>query len=210
MAYRPPTQSHSVSNPVQDFNDGQGTWQTVKTKSIFSSDPSPWQQSALRRIMNPEVKEPVLKSGPKKFEDLKQEDFPTLGGKTVPVKSGVSKSSSTESMAERMKKKIKEEEEEEERLRKELEEQKEEEEKQRNALNSILPGTFVSNIRLMKRFENEQRHTYGSEDNEYENEYDLEYNEYEYEYRAKTPPFPQHAAYDAEYNNEYDDEENSY
>ncbi len=195
MAYRPPTKSVYASAPAAtpaprptflEPDDGEGKWQL----------------SALRR-KKPEPVTSVAPPKPKTAETLCQEDFPSLGGKPAVVKSTVHKSSSTESMAERMKKKLKEEEEE--RLRKEEEKRLEEEEQEKNRIDSMLTGAFVRNTRLMRHFEQDRydaSYEYHEDSDTYRNDIDYD----GYGYRPATPTFPLHHSSDEKYPDEYEND----
>jgi hypothetical protein len=206
MAYRPPTTSRfaaftSAPPPVPvryapSFSESskkeEDGWKTIAPKK----QPAPFLEPVVHRPGKRVTPTEKAKETEKTFT---ADEFPALGGRTI--KSSVPKSASTESMAERMKKKLKEEEEE--RIRMELE-KAEEEEKKKNDMYSSIPGVFISNTQILKRFEKEYESTY---ENRYGDDdgygYDLE--EDGYGYRPRTPQFPLHDK-DCEYYNEDENE----
>ncbi len=171
------TASHvpTVNKPI--LNPHRNTLEAYISQVVPNSETKEekWTQSAIRKKKEEVPPEPVQKT----FE----EDFPTLGGPSIPKSQSANSISSTKSgsltMAERMKQKLAEENEE--RLRRELEEEKKRNEERENMVDGFVIPQHI-NINLAKKLRAIEHDIQNDTEDMYNNDYDNEgyYNHDEY------------------------------
>ncbi len=199
MAYRPPSQTRyaGVTAPPPP-----GPFSSRSSRPTSVQDNDGWITPASRR---PKYSEPVAKPAsattPAPAKSL-DEEYPTLGvTPTLPKKTW----GSSESMAERMKKKMQEEEEE--RAYQEMEKLRKEQEKESPQHGVLVQTNIISHQGLMRRLREDERDLYeeeevyepGLNDNGYGYEYD-----YAEGVEAHTPDYPYEGNdYTDDYNDDY-------
>jgi hypothetical protein len=180
MAYRPPSQSryaNMTAPPPPGPFSGRRQQSQPQPQQPLPQLQDEWTHVSRKR------REPIPVSEPIETLVQKTEDFPALGAPTMPKKTW----GSTESMAERMKKKMEEEELE------RLEKEKRKEEEKQASTGGFVPSNIISHQNLMRRFKEEEADTF---EEEYHDE--LNTDGYGYSYEAHTPEY--------HYENDYEDD----
>lgn len=209
MAYRPPSQSRfaaaTAAPPPGPFSSRSSRPAPIQDSEGWitpSSRRSKYGESGFTESVSVPGK-PVKTLPNKNSED----DFPTLGSApSLPKKTW----GSSESMAERMRKKIQEEEED--RTKKEQEKLLKEKEKESSHYNNFVPTTFISHTNLMRGFKDDEKDMYDEEDVYCEPGLNDDGYGYNYDYAERVESYTPDYSYDngsCEYkheDNEWDNE----
>lgn len=194
MAYRPPSQSNYATMTAPPPGSFSG-----RSKMHQTQDNDGWITPVPRRA----EPSPIAKAIAAAAESAKpkKEDFPSFGS-TMNTKNTWG-STSTESMAERMRKRMQEEEE-----QKQMHEYKKvlkDQEKKETTSSELIMHNIISHRNIAHRFKEEGNNTY--DEYEYYPDGDLDCDGYggNNMYEARTPDYPYEEVYDNKSNYEYDE-----